>query len=90
MWTEEHRRIYQREGNGYPSDLRDAEWARLAPLIPEASPGGRPRKTDMRAAMNAIYYLPLSAARWLPIALSAPREISAPLDRLQHPSQVPT
>jgi len=24
---------------------------------PEASPGGRPRKTDMRAAMNAILYL---------------------------------
>jgi hypothetical protein len=23
-----------RERNGYPSDLRDAEWARLAPLIP--------------------------------------------------------
>ena len=57
MWTEEHRRIYRREGSGYPSDLRDAEWARLAPLIPEASPGGRPRKTDMRAAMNAIFYL---------------------------------
>jgi len=32
--------------------LRDAEWARLAPLIPEASPGGRPRKIDMRAAMK--------------------------------------
>ena len=49
---EEHRRIYRREGDGYPSDLRDAEWARLEPLIPEASPGGRPRKTDMRAAMT--------------------------------------
>jgi hypothetical protein len=31
--------------------------ARLEPLIPKASPGGRPRKTDMRAAMNAILYL---------------------------------
>ena len=49
-----HRRIYRREGNGYPSDLQDAEWARLEPLIPPARPGGRPRKTDMRAAMNAI------------------------------------
>src|SRR5438445_3190079 len=57
MWTEEHRRTYRREGEGYPSDLRDAEWARLEPLIPEASPGGRPRKTDMRAAMNAMLYL---------------------------------
>jgi transposase len=44
------------EGSGYPSGLRDAGWARLAPLIPEASPGGRPRKTDIRAAMNAIFH----------------------------------
>jgi putative transposase len=49
MWTEEHRQTYRREGGGYPSDLRYTEWARLAPLIPEASPGGRPRKTNMRA-----------------------------------------
>jgi len=28
----------------------------------EASPGGRPRKTDMRAAMNAIFYLPPAEA----------------------------
>jgi hypothetical protein len=39
MWTEEQRRLYQREGEGHPSDLRDAEWARLEPLIPKASPG---------------------------------------------------
>src|ERR1700687_3924751 len=57
MWTEEHRRTYRREGEGYPSDLRDAEWAQLEPLIPGATPGGRPRKTNMRAAMNAILYL---------------------------------
>jgi transposase len=79
MWTEEHRRIYRREGSGYPSDLRDAEWARLAPLIPEASPGGRPRKTDMRAAMNAIFYLLRTG--W-PQRYLAPRQFSAPLDRL--------
>jgi putative transposase len=54
MWTEEQRRIYRREGDGYPSNLKDAEWARLAPLIPPARPGMRPRKTEMQAAMNAI------------------------------------
>ena len=86
MWTAEQRRIYRREGDGYPSDLRDAEWARLAPLIPEASPGGRPRKTDMRAAMNAILYI---AAHRLPLALSAARQLSAALNGLQHLSQVP-
>jgi transposase len=54
MWTEEQRRIYRRDGDGRPSDLRDAEWARLEPTILPARPVGRPRKTDMRAAMNAI------------------------------------
>ena len=64
MWTEEHRRIYRRDGVGYPSDQGDAEWARLEPLIPRASPGGRPRKTDMRAAMNAILYLLRTGCPW--------------------------
>jgi putative transposase len=64
MWTEEHPRICRREGDGYPSDLRDAEWARLEPLIPEASPVGRPRKTHMRAAMNAILYLLRAGCPW--------------------------
>src|ERR1700737_4734234 len=64
MWTEEHRAIYRRDGKGFPSDLRDAEWVRLEPLIPRASPGGRPRKTDMRAAMNAILYLLRTGCPW--------------------------
>ena len=50
-------RIYRREGGRYPSDLRDAELARLAPMIPPARPGGRPCKTDMRVAMNVILCL---------------------------------
>ena len=64
MWTEEHRRIYRREGVGYPSNLRDPEWAPLEPLIPPARPGGRPRKTDMPAAMNAILYLLRTGCPW--------------------------
>jgi transposase len=64
MWTEEQRRIYRREGSGYLSDLRDAEWARLEPLIPPARPCGWPRKTDMRAAMNAILYLLRTGCPW--------------------------
>ena len=64
MWTEEHRQIYRREADCYPSALRDAEWVRLEPLIPGATPGGRPRKTDMRAAMNAILYLLRTGCSW--------------------------
>src|SRR5215471_1680439 len=65
MRTEEHHRIYRREGDGHPSDLRDAEWRGWNPA---ASPGGRPRKSDMRAAIHAILF----AAHRLPQALSAP------------------
>ena len=64
MWTDEHRATYKRDARSYPSNLSDEEWARLAPLIPPASPGGRPRKTDMRAAMNAIFYLLRTGCPW--------------------------
>ena len=64
MWTDAHRARYRRDGNGFPSDLTDAEWERLATVIPGAKPGGRPRKTDMRAAMNAILYLLRTGCPW--------------------------
>jgi transposase len=64
MWTEEHRETYRRAVGRFPSDLTDAEWARLGPLIPAARPGGRPRKTDMRSAMNAILYLLRTGCPW--------------------------
>src|ERR1700685_307277 len=48
MWTREHRTIHRQSGERLPSDLTDAQWAHLEPLIPPADPGGRPRKTDMR------------------------------------------
>ena len=64
MWTDEHRATYQRAGGRFPSDLTDGEWERLQPLIPDATPGGRPRKTDMRAAMNAIFYLLRTGCPW--------------------------
>jgi putative transposase len=47
MWTQEHRGIYRAGGPRYPSDLRDAEWAWLEPLILKPLPGGRPRETDI-------------------------------------------
>jgi putative transposase len=48
----------------YPTDLTDSEWAILAPLIPPAKPGGRPRTTEMREVVNAIFYILRSGCRW--------------------------
>jgi transposase len=64
MWTDEHRLRHGQTGTSFPSNLTDAEWARLEPLIPAATPGGRPRKTEMRSAMNAILYLLRTGCPW--------------------------
>lgn len=48
----------------YPSDLTDAEWALLAPLMPPARPNGRPRTTDLREVVNAILYLVRTGCAW--------------------------
>ena len=44
-------------GKRYQSDLTDQQWAIIKPLIPAEKEGGRPRATDMREVMNAIFYL---------------------------------
>ncbi|MFV0409887.1 MAG: transposase, partial [Paracoccus sp. (in: a-proteobacteria)] len=54
MWTEITRKQQSRSGLRYPSDLRDAEWALIAPMFPPAKSGGRPRATDLREVLNAI------------------------------------
>lgn len=64
MWNEQHRKTYKRIGGRYPSDMTDGEWGRLAPLIPPAKPGGRPRKANMREAVNAILYLLRTSCPW--------------------------
>ena len=48
----------------YLSDLTDAQWAVLAPLIPSPKPGGRPRRSDMRAVLNAIFYVDRTGCQW--------------------------
>ena len=41
----------------YSSNLSDQEWILIESLIPPAKPGGRPRTVDIRAIMNAIFYV---------------------------------
>ena len=63
-WTEITRPHYVRDGLRYASDLTDAEWKLIEPLMPPASPIGRPRKTDLRAVVNAILYLASTGCQW--------------------------
>jgi putative transposase len=48
----------------YPSDLTDAQWAIVEPLVPPARPGGRPRDVDMREIVNAMFYISRSGCQW--------------------------
>ena len=50
MWTAENRAFVGDFGAGQA--LSDEQYALLAPLIPPAKPGGRPRTTDMRRLLE--------------------------------------
>jgi putative transposase len=47
----------------YPSDVTDAQWALIKPLIP-VYPGGRPRKTDTRDGVDAVFYILRTGCQW--------------------------
>lgn len=50
----------------YPSDLTDEEWSLLEPIFVEVEPytTGRPRETDLREIVNAIFYLNKTGCQW--------------------------
>jgi transposase len=57
MWKPEHRFAAGRSGLRYSSDLIDAEWVLIAPLIPPARRGGRKRSVDVREVLSAVFYV---------------------------------
>ena len=48
----------------YPSDVTDAQWALIESLLPPPKPGGRPRSTDLREVVNAIFYILRTGCQW--------------------------
>jgi putative transposase len=48
----------------YPSDLTDAQWTIIGPSVPPAHDLGRPRKTDLREVINAIFYRNRNGCTW--------------------------
>ena len=64
MWTTENRPRYNRDGLRYPSDLTDAEWAHIGPLIPPAKRGGGKRRVDMREVVNGVMYVLSTGCQW--------------------------
>ena len=54
MWTPTTRRHHNRTGLRYASDLTDAEWALLEPLLPPPCDQGRPRCWRMRGGQRDL------------------------------------
>ncbi len=50
--------------DAYPTDLTNAEWAVVAPLIPSPKSGGRPRDVDLREILNAAVYRHRGGCSW--------------------------
>lgn len=48
----------------YPTDISAAEFALIAPLIPPAKPGGRPREVNLHEILNAIFYVAKTGVQW--------------------------
>jgi putative transposase len=58
----------------YASDLSDAEWAILQPLLPPAVAAGAPRRTDLREVLNGILYRLHNGCAWHALPHDLPAE----------------
>jgi putative transposase len=47
----------------YPSDVTDEQWALIEPHLP-VYPGGRPRTTDLRDVVDAVFYVLRTGCQW--------------------------
>jgi transposase len=62
MWTPEARALVGDLGAGRA--LSDEQYRLIEPLIPPAKPGGRPRTTDMRRLLDALFYVVRTGCQW--------------------------
>lgn len=72
MWTDENRKRYDRSKLRYPSDLTDAEWALVEPLIPPPKPGGNKRTVHEREVVNGLMYVLSTGCQWRAVPKDLP------------------
>ena len=48
----------------YPTDLTDAQWQLIQPLLPPPSSNGRPEKHPRQEIVNAIFYVARNGCAW--------------------------
>ncbi len=67
----------------YKTDITDAQWQILEPLIPPAKPGGHPRTVNMREVVNGIFYVLRTGCGWELLPHDLQGATSAPKARYQ-------
>ena len=72
MWTTANRARYNRDQLRYPSDVTDAEWAGIAPLIPPARRGGCKRTVSIREVFKGVRYLLSTGCQWRALPTDLP------------------
>ncbi|WP_425272287.1 IS5 family transposase [Methylocystis parvus] len=72
MWTNENRARYDRSKLRYPSDVTDAEWALVGPLIPPGKRGGGKRTVEMRSIVDGLMYVLSTGCQWRAIPKDLP------------------
>ncbi len=77
MWTPATRRQHSRGGLRHETDLTDAEWAVIAPLMPEPALSGRPAIWATREILNAIFYVLRGGIAWRLIPKDLPPKSTA-------------
>lgn len=48
----------------YPTDMTDAQWEIIRPMLPPSPPIGADRWVDMRKIINGIFYLNRTGCQW--------------------------
>ena len=60
MWTDAARERYKDDGRRYPSDLTDAEWQTIEPILRSYAT----LTVDLREMVNACLYLEKAGCPW--------------------------
>ena len=63
-WTETTRCQYERNNERYSSDVTDAEWAVIFPLLPGPNKLGRPREVELREVRDGIGDIAAAGCAW--------------------------
>ncbi len=56
--------VPEHERKSYPTDLTDAHWQRIAPLLPPTTPNGHQHKVEPREVVNGILYVVCGSHDW--------------------------